>query len=78
MIEAILSRVWRQFSSENIWTYYPVVAALLGLAFAYSIALQLRANRSPILRIVFCLLATLSMALFCGLRHKSVGTDTER
>ena len=78
MLQGILERAYRQFSSEHIWSYSPVVIALIVVSLVYAIVLQFRENRAPLLRILYCAIATLCLALFCGLRHQSVGTDTER
>ena len=78
MFQGILERAARQFSGANIWTYSPVVIALIVASLVYAIVLQTRRDRTPLLRILYCLVATLSLALFCGLRHQSVGTDSER
>jgi hypothetical protein len=78
MLDSIIKRLWRQLSGEDIWTYAPIVVVMLALSLIYSILLQSHPNNRQFLRIVFCFLATLALALFCGLRHMSVGTDTER
>ena len=78
MFQGVLERAWRQFESESIWTYSPIVITLIVASLAYAIVLQMREKRAPMLRILYCAIATLALAFFCGLRHQSVGTDTER
>ncbi|MCR5359102.1 MAG: EpsG family protein [Thermoguttaceae bacterium] len=78
MFQGILLRAWRQLDNGVLWTYSWVVIALIVVSLVYAIVLQFRENRAPLLRILYCAIATLCLALFCGLRHQSVGTDTER
>ncbi len=78
MFQGILERAWRQFDNDTIWTYSWVVIALIVVSLVYAIVLQIREKRAPLLRILYCAIATLCLAFFCGLRHQTVGTDTER
>ena len=78
MFQGILIRAWRQLDNGVLWTYSWVVIALIAASLVYAVVLQVRENRAPLLRILYCAIATICLALFCGFRHQSVGTDTER
>lgn len=77
MFKQVLIRTLHQIDQPEMYTYLFPVIFLLVLGLFYEIAIRRQPNNAAMYRLIFCFLATVGLAFFCGLRSEKVGTDSQ-